>query len=60
MKFSDKERLDWLERMANQPDGILLHSEFKPTNRVGLGLANTGRTLREAIDYCLNDELPRP
>lgn len=47
--MNDAERLDWLEEMGNKPGGILLHSEHK-TNRLGLGLAITGRSLREAID----------
>jgi hypothetical protein len=47
---ADAARLDWLERMANEPKGILLHGEKESTGRCGLGLANTGRTLRQAID----------
>lgn len=47
--MTDAERLDWLEEMGNRPGGILLHSEHT-TGRLGLGLACTGRSLREAID----------
>lgn len=41
--------LDWLEKMANERGGLLLHGETEPTGRTGLGLANTGRTLRQAV-----------
>jgi hypothetical protein len=41
--------LEWLEKMANRRGGLLLHSEHEPTGRTGLGLANTGRTLRQAV-----------
>lgn len=43
------EMLDWLERAANERGGLLLHSEHGPTGRTGLGLASTGRTLRQAV-----------
>lgn len=46
----EKRRLDWLETMAKQPGGILLHVETGPTGRLGLGLAQPNRTLRQAID----------
>lgn len=58
MKFTDKERIDWLEREAMKPEGILLHDSKKSTGRLGLGLCPGGvpRTLREAIDGCLQYE----
>lgn len=51
----DAERLDWLESFVNATDGIVLHNGGYKFNEhdlgyVGLGLANTGRTLRAAID----------
>lgn len=49
--MNDAERLDWLEWMANKPEGLVLHSGHRGLEmRPGLGLANTGRTLREAVD----------
>lgn len=50
---TDKERLDWLEHMAREPGGILLHAEIKSTGRLGLGLARPNRPLREAIDSAI-------
>ena len=51
---TDKERLDWLEEMANKPGGILLH-DGSETGRLGLGLrpGSLVRTLREAIDISM-------
>lgn len=50
----DSDRIDWLERMANQKGGILLH-DGSETGRNGLGLrpGNLNRTLRQVIDSCL-------
>lgn len=52
--MNDKDRLDWLERMANLKGGILLH-DGSETGRCGLGLrtSNLNRTLREAIDSAM-------
>jgi hypothetical protein len=51
---TDAERLDWLEMMANQPRGILLHDGTEE-GRLGLGLrpGYANRTLREAIDQAM-------
>ncbi len=51
---TDKERLDWLEHMANQEGGILLH-DGSETGRLGIGLrpGTLNRTLREAIDQAM-------
>jgi hypothetical protein len=45
----DAEMLDWLEMMANQPGGILLHDGGDFTGRLGLGLRRVGRSIRDAI-----------
>lgn len=45
--MNDKQRLDWLEQMANSKGGLLLH-DGSESGRTGLGLKN--RSLREAID----------
>lgn len=52
---TDKERLDWLERMANKPGGLLLH-DGSERGRLGLGLrpGSLVRSLREAIDAALS------
>jgi hypothetical protein len=52
--MNDKERLDWLERMANQNGGILLH-DGSESGRTGLGLrpGTLNRSLREAIDQAM-------
>lgn len=54
---TDTERLDWLERQANQPDGLHLHNgNPKPSNDcrgIGLRPGSLVRTLREAIDQCM-------
>lgn len=49
--MNDSERLDWLERMANQKGGLLLH-DGRESGRLGLGLrpGTLNRSLREAID----------
>jgi hypothetical protein len=46
----DAARLDWLESMGNEPEGILLHDGGDFTGRRGLGLRRIGRTIRAAID----------
>jgi hypothetical protein len=53
---TDGMRLDWLERMAKEKGGLLLHSETEYTGRVGLGLARPDRTLRKAIDAAMAGE----
>ena len=57
---ADAERLDWLERMANENGGILLH-DGSEQGRLGLGLrpGTLKRTLRSAIDAA-RKESPRP
>lgn len=51
----DAERLDWLEHMAGDPGGLLLHDGSVKPPRLGLGLrpGSTRRTLREAIDAAM-------
>jgi hypothetical protein len=53
----DHSRLDWLEKMANEAGGILLH-DGSETGRIGLGLRPgcVKRTLREAIDEAMRAE----
>lgn len=51
--ISDSARLDWLEKMARQRGGLLLHAETESTGRLGLGLASPHRTLRDAIDQSM-------
>lgn len=47
---TDADRLDYLEREANR-EPILLHAiDATQTAYRGIGLKNTGRTLRQAID----------
>lgn len=47
----DAERIDWLERRGNERGGLLLHAGNEESGgRCGLGLKNTGRTLRQACD----------
>lgn len=48
---ADAERLDWLEEMANEPGGLLLH-DGSETGRRGIGLrpGHMARMLRAAID----------
>jgi len=50
----DSDRIDWLERAANQKGGILLH-DGSETGRNGLGLrpGHLERTLRQAIDAAM-------
>jgi hypothetical protein len=50
---NDRARLDWLDQMANEPEGLLLHDGSRATGRRGLGLRRIGRTLREAIDQAI-------
>ena len=50
--YTDAERLDFLEKEAND-DPLLLHSLPRDADFHGfrgLGLKNTGRSLRKAID----------
>lgn len=56
-QFTDTERLDWLEREANEPGGILLH-DGSERGRKGIGLRPgfVNRTLRQAIDSALHYE----
>lgn len=50
----DSERIDYLQRAVDVGGAILLHNgEGRGSGFVGLGLKNTGRTLRQAIDQCL-------
>lgn len=50
----DSERLDWLQERSNQRGGLLLHAGNEESGgRCGLGLRNTGRTLRAAIDQAI-------
>lgn len=52
----DTPRIDWLEKQANIPPGILLHDgSTHDTGWPGLGLrpAKSSRTLREAIDLAM-------
>lgn len=57
MGFTDAERLDWLERQANEPGGLLLH-DGSERGRRGLGLRPGWlvRDLREAIDTSMRGE----
>lgn len=50
----DAERLNWLEAMANERGGLLLH-DGSEAGRTGLGLrpGSLNRTLREAIDAAM-------
>lgn len=52
---TDKERIDWLEWMAKKPEAILLHAQEK-TGRLGLGLANPDRSLRQAVDEAMEHD----
>lgn len=50
----DKQRLDFLQREVDQIGAYLLHNgQGSGKGFTGLGLKNTGRTLRQAIDQCL-------
>jgi hypothetical protein len=50
VQLEDAARLDWLEQRGND-GGLLLHAGNQDTGgRSGLGLINTGRTLRQAVD----------
>jgi hypothetical protein len=55
---ADALRLDWLEKMGNEPEGLLLHSQHSPTGRRGLGLGSVGRSLRQAVDDALVADEP--
>lgn len=53
---ADKARLDALELYVHEYGGIILHDGNCDGDFGGLGLRNTGRTLRKAIDQsCLPD-----
>jgi hypothetical protein len=56
MKITDSDRIDWLEKMANEKGGILLH-DGSETGRTGLGLRPGAlrRSLRKAIDDAMSD-----
>jgi hypothetical protein len=60
MKPTDKEILDWLEHMGNMKEGLLLHSDPGKTGRLGLGLACTGRTLRQAVAQAMKYRPVKP
>lgn len=47
--LTDADMLDWLERMGNDPEGLLLHDGGDFMGRRGLGLRRIGRSLRQAI-----------
>lgn len=51
---SDTARIEWLEKMANRPGGLLLH-DGSETGRTGLGLrpGRLVRSLRDAIDEAM-------
>lgn len=53
----DAVRLDWLEGMANRPQGLLLHDGGDFTGRLGLGLRRIGRSLRDAVDAAMGKEI---
>ena len=61
-RISDKDRLDWLEAMANKKGGLLLH-DGSESGRLGLGLRPgliKDRTLRQAIDQAFQQsDLPK-
>ena len=51
--LKDKKRIDWLEKMANESNGILLHDGSQINivhNGLGLRPGRLVRTLREACD----------
>jgi hypothetical protein len=53
MRWTDKERLDYLEMLSKVSGGLLLHNETSPTGRTGLGMRfpnGERRSLRKAID----------
>jgi hypothetical protein len=56
--YTETSRLDWLEMMANEPGGLLLH-DGSESGRKGLGLRPGAmrRTLRQAIDDAMDDEI---
>jgi hypothetical protein len=53
--MTDADRLDWLEQQANKGEGIHLH-DGGHAGCLGLGLARLGRTLRQAIDGCMEHD----
>lgn len=55
-ELTDQERIDWLEWMAKQPQGLLLHAEFQLPRRLGLGFAYPARSLRRAIDQAIEHD----
>lgn len=57
VKSDDARRLDWLEKRANEPGGLLLH-DGSERGRCGLGLrpGNDCRDLRQAIDHASDIE----
>ena len=62
-RITDRDRLDWLEAMANKKGGLLLH-DGSEKGRTGLGLRPgllKPRTLRQAIDQAYqNSDIPTP
>lgn len=58
--ITDADRIDWLEIMANQPGGILLH-DGSEIGRTGLGLrpGMLLRDLRQAIDDAMGADRQR-
>lgn len=54
---ADARRLDALEKLANQPGGVLLH-DGSETGRTGLGLrpGRLVRSLRDAIDAAQQEQ----
>ncbi|WP_425401214.1 hypothetical protein [Algiphilus sp.] len=54
---ADAQRLDALEKLANQPGGVLLH-DGSETGRTGLGLrpGRLVRSLRDAIDAAQQEQ----
>lgn len=61
-KITDKDRLNWLEAMANRKGGLLLH-DGSESGRTGLGLKPgliKDRTLRQAIDQAFQwSDIPK-
>jgi hypothetical protein len=52
----DSERLDWLERFTSSSALLLHNGEGSGSGFTGLGLKNTNRTLRQAIDAAMRQE----
>ncbi len=59
--LSDTEIVDWLEREANAPGGLLLH-DGSETGRRGIGLrpGNLNRTLRQAVSDAVSGDVTVP